>query len=188
MKTNRILLGLFTLLLLSACGPSGPSYEERKALNEDKKRERIQQLQSELDQFARKNSAKSVDLVSLVGTDYAFTALLQQEVEGEVVAFRATLLDVQRNPDGDYEAIFGDKFFGTTLIRLSTSAKIANEMLKNPGDFTEAAFVAARIDRISRNLLTAQVCSESDCNTVSIEVDSFFKSYLANGHLIDLEH
>lgn len=188
MKTRSIVPALFSLLLFSACGPSGPSYEERRAVEEDERRARIQQLQAELGRFAQRNGAKSADLVGLIKPEVRFTASLQQEVEGQVVAFRATLLDVQRNPDGGYEGVFGDKFFGATVIRLSISPEMASEIMKNPDDFTAEVLVAARIDRVSRNLLTAQACSEPDCSTVSIEIDSLFRNYQANGQLIELEH
>jgi len=181
-------IGIFIVSLLSACGPSPPSNEERRSQDHLKRQEAIQQARMELDQFAQANDAKSVDFVGTFEQEDRFTASLQQKVEGQVVAFRATLLDVQRTPNGDYDAVFGYEFFSATIIRLSISSELAGEMMRSPDKFAGEALVAARIDRISRNLLKAQACSEPDCSTVSIEVDWMFRNYQASGRLIELSY
>ena len=187
MKLEYAVIGLITASLLSACGPSRPSYEERTALREEERQERIQQRQAELDRFAQEHNAISKDLLRLYATKTKYTASLQREIEGQVIAFKATLLDIQRSPDGFYEAVFGSEYFGATIIRLAISENMANRFLGSSEQLEEEVLVAARIDRITRNLLTAQACSEPECDTVSVRSSSFFVSYQATGSLIDIQ-
>ena len=187
MKFNVKFLACIVVILTVGCGPSGPNYEERNQLREEARQESVLEANAELDAFAQRYEAVSI---SFSGYDTSlgsnFTAANQQELEGKVVAFRSTILDVQRTSSGVYEAIFGSRFFSSTTIHLTLSPEVANDILSSGKKYENEILVAARIERIARHQLSARVCDEPDCNTISIGVESFFPSYQIWGQMVGL--
>ena len=187
MKFNAKSFACILVILTVGCGPSGPTYEERQQIQEQERQERISQADAELDAFAQRHNAVSIDFFgynnSLQGK---FTVASQQELEGKVVGFRGTLLDVRRSSSGVYEAVFGSRYFSSTTLHLTLSSEAANDILGSANKFENEVLVVARIERVARHQVNAQVCGEPDCNTISINVDSFFRSFQIWGQMIDL--
>ncbi len=187
MKFNVESLAYIMVILVVGCGPSGPTYEERMQLREKARQEKISQSNVELDAFAQEYNAVSKDVFGYktsIGSN--FTAAYQRELEGKVVAFRGAILDVQRTSSGVYEAIFGDRYISSTTIHLSLSPETANDILSSARKYETEILVAARIERIARHQVNARMCNEPDCNTISIDVDSFFQNYQIWGQMIGL--
>lgn len=188
MKFDAKVFGYFLLVLAIGCGPAGPTYEERQRLQDEERQERISQANAKLDAFAQDYDAVPMDFggyTSSLGSD--FTAISQRELEGKVVAFKGALLDVQRNSSGVYEAVFGERYLSSTTIHLSISLDEASDILSRPKEqYENEMMVAARIERIARHQLGARVCGEPDCNTVSIDVNSFSPSYQIWGQMLGL--
>ena len=126
--TKAVLLCSLSLTAASC----GPSFEERQQTREA---ERLASSEQALATFAESHGATPVEIWSdSFGLRRSFTVQLQDELEGSVIAFRGSLLDIVRtSPDagGDYEVAFGDPFFGFggTLVTLSTSERDAAKLL-----------------------------------------------------------
>ncbi len=125
--TKAVLLCSLSLAIASC----GPSFEEQQQTREA---ERLASSEQALVTFAESHGATPVEIWSdSFGLRRSFTAQLQDELEGSVVAFRGSLLDIVRTSTGaggDYEVAFGDPFFGFggTLFTLSTSERDAAKL------------------------------------------------------------
>ena len=170
---------LFSLsLAIASCGPS---FEEQQQTREAERLQRITASEQALATFAESHSATPVEIWSdpfgdPLGLRRSFTAQLQDELEGSVVAFRGSLLDIVRTSTGvgdDYEVTFGDLFFGGTLVTLSTSERDAAKLLAlTPEESRTLPILAvARIDRVAPMILRIEPCREPDCGEVGLRVN-----------------
>jgi len=180
-----VVLGLFPFLM--ACGGASPgsSFEEQQQTREAEQPASEQALAT----FAESHGATPIE-VGFLGFERSFTAQLQDELEGSVVAFRGSLVDIVRTSTGtggDYEVIFtlSASLFGRTLVTLSTSEQDAAPLLTLSPGFT--FLVAARIDRVAPMTLELESCGEPDCNQVGLQVNTFFASYHISGRAIAMQ-
>ncbi len=187
MNIFKVFVFAIVILSFSGCADSGQSAEEKKQLRENENKVRLEQSKKALNDFATKFSALPIEPFgyrsSFAGK---YTVYLQEKYEGKVVVFRGTLLDVVKNQDGKYIAVFGSYYLTPTTITLAVTSKLLKKIIKTNGG--KAKFlVAARINKIVPTYLEARVCEEQDCNNVSIRVNSFGKSFQMYGALVDIE-
>ena len=91
--TKEVLLFSLSLAIASC----GPSFEEQQQTREAERLQRITASEQALATFAESHSATPVEIWSdSFGLRSSFTAQLQNELEGSVVAFRGSLLDIVR--------------------------------------------------------------------------------------------
>ena len=179
---------LFSLsLVIASCGPS---FEEQQQTREAERLQRVAASEQALATFAESHSATPVEIgFDTFGPRRSFTAQLQDELEGSVVAFRGSLLDIVRTSDaaGDYEVTFGAPFFGGTLVTLSTSERDAAKLLALSPEEPLTLLVAARTDRVAPMILRIEPCREPDCGEVGLEVNRFDDSHRISGRAIAMQ-
>ena len=195
LSVTKAVLSFSLSLAIASCGPS---LEEQQQTREAERLQRIAASEQALATFAESHGATPVEIWSdpfgdPLGLRRSFTAQLQDELEGSVVAFRGSLLDIVRTSTGvggDYEVAFGDPFFGFgggTLVTLSTSELDAAKLLALSPEDHQTLLVAARIDRVAPMIMRIEPCGEPDCGEVDLEVNRFDDSHRISGRAIAMQ-
>ena len=183
---DKAVLLLALSLTLASCSPS---LEEQEQAREAERLRRVAASEQALATFAKSHGAMPVEILESHLAKRSFTAQLQGKLEGSVVAFRGSLLDIVRTPTGrgDYEVILGDPFLGGTLVTLSTGEQDAAKLLAMSPEEPPTLLVAARIDRVAPMILKLEPCRESDCAEVGLEAKRFDSSHQISGSAIAIE-
>jgi len=172
-------------VILTSCGPSA---EEQAQTREAERLRLVAESEQALATFARQHGAMPV---ALLGSDLEkreFTAQFQRKLEGSVVAFRGSLLDVVRTAtSGTYAAIFGDEFLGGTLVTLNVEEEEVTKLLAISLEDPPAFLVAARIDSVAPMVLTLEPCRDSDCVEVGLEVRRYDTAHRITGRAIAMQ-
>ena len=166
-SVSRATLLCALVVILVSCGPS---VEEQAKARETERVRRVAESEQALATFANQHGARPVSVLDSDLEKRPFTAQLQRQLEGSVVAFRASLLDVVRTNSGNYVAILGDPFLGGTLVTLNVAEQEGAKLLAMSLDYAPALLVAARIDTVAPMVLTLEPCRDPDCGEVGLEV------------------
>ena len=179
---------MFVCAMAAISASCGPSVEEEAQARETQRLRRAAESAEALATFAKAHAAMPVSIMDSDRERRSFTAELQRQLEGAVVAFRSSLLDVVREPrSGSYTAVLGDRFFGGTLATLSIDEQQASKLLATSLEDDSDFLVAARIDSVVPLVLTLQPCRDADCSDVEIEVRRYDSAYRINGSAIVIQ-
>jgi hypothetical protein len=183
---SRVAVLLAATAILASCHPT---QEEGERAREAERQQAIAGSRKTLLEFADRYNAVPVELFDSDPLAHPFTAQRQQQLEGKIVAFSASLLDVVRLPSQAYELVLGSPFFGATVVKLKASDYHANKFLARPRDPFSSVLVVAQINEVIPLTLKLEPCHEPDCSEVALETDhfGFGRPLRITGEAIDIE-
>lgn len=165
----------------------GPSFEERQ--EQDKKQEDAARADAavSLRSFSARYGAEPADLFPRVAFSRKLTATLQEEIQGATIAFRATLIDIVRLEDGEYQVLLGSPFYSGTIVALDASPSLASPLLaRSPGHF-DSYLVVADIERVAPMAVKLESCEGVDCVGMRLEASLLASAHHISGRAIAIE-
>ena len=181
-STQQRLCSCATTTLLAIVVSCGPSNKDLEQAREADRQRAVAASREALIHFAERHRATPVELLEMDPLSRIFTAQLQQQLEGNVIAFQAGLLDIVRTPAKTFEAVFGSPFLGGTVVTLSTDGENAAKLLTHSR--LSNVLVVARIDRVEAMTLKLEPCGEVDCTEVKLEPNLLGTPHRISGSLI----
>lgn len=172
-----------SILVLVACRPS---YEERTQAREAERQQLIATTQENLKAFASRHGARPWQLPEL-GDENKLTAILQEEIEGKVVAFRAEIIDVIRQSDDDYILILRSRVVGRGIVLLKSTKTGVASVLAGDTNVDDEFLIAAEVSKIDPLVLELSPCDERDCGSVSLDFSMSGLSHRLSGRLVAIE-
>ena len=176
------------LALLAACGPS--QREQPETNQEVERRSAIAEAEQALSAFAQRHDATPTDLPLEFSLSQPFTAQLQQDLEGSIVAFRAGLIDIVRTAENSYELVLGMPLFPTltgTVATMAAPSPVVADLLATPPDLFSSLLVAAKVESVVPLTLRLQSCAEADCTEVELEPNLTSRVRRVRGRVIAVE-
>jgi hypothetical protein len=172
-------------LLIAGCG--GSSFEEQQAARQTEYQRKRSEIQEELAAFAQRNSAKPVDLFDVMHSTDNFTAQLQDQLEGQTIAFRSGLADIYRLPNEQYQVLLGNPRSGGNIAILTAQRALAEEMLKVKSADRSEYLIAAYVDRVTPVHLEVNSCSDHDCSELELRSDLRSVAHRISGRVVAAE-
>ena len=190
--TKLLIPVALAVLVFSLSGCDHSTSENRRQNQEHERQQVLAEKTQVLTTFASQHNATPIQLSELL--DNVFTAQLQGELEGKVVAFRADLIDVVRVSDDDYQLVLADSLLFNALGGIVVRLMYDNQDIANfhtsysldnwAANYLETYLVVAKIEKVTPITFTIAPCTQPDCETVHVEVPYFAKRYILVGDAI----
>ena len=160
------------VFLFSGCDES--SWENHRQTQENERQQVHAEKARALAAFAAQYNATPIQLSNF--GDNAFTAQLQRKIEGEVVAFRANLIDVVRVSNDEYQLVLGYgaifNALGGALAKLAYDNQDIEKLLNN---HSSKYLIAAKIGKVAPMTFKITPCTEFECESARVEVSYFLE-------------
>jgi hypothetical protein len=186
LRQGRLTLRLALLFAVTTIS-CHPTEQEREQAQEAERQKAIAASRQMLAQFAERHGAVPVELFDPNPLAQPFTAQVQQQLEGRVVAFTANVLDIVRVADQSYRLILGSPIVSPTVISLKSDEQQIAQILAGPRKRFSDYLVAAKIDEVVPLTLRLEPCDQPDCTTVAFETVPFSSPLHITGDALDIE-